>query len=270
MASPHKVCGPIGNSRRTASRRSPVCGWRVASLRSGEALATDLALIVTERLRRYGISGQFVEFFGPGVSTLSAGDRSVVANMAPEYGASTAYFPIDQATLDYLIATGRSSDVAARVASYARRNALWFDPEAMPRYTDVVDIDLSAVRISIAGPRRPQDRLAPGHARAAVEPMIAARGPLPSSVAGIDANAVEDGAVAIAAITSCTNTSDPRLTITAGLLARKVRHFGLRPPAYVKTSLSPGSRPPPHAICSAPACWRIWRPSDSGSSAMAA
>ena len=218
-----------------------VIGVRLKGALPEGTLATDLALVVTERLRRYGVSGQFVEFFGPGVSTLSAGDRSVVANMAPEYGASTAYFPIDARTLDYLAATGRSPDLTARVVDYARRNALWFDPEATPRYTDVVGIDLSAVRTSIAGPRRPQDRLEPRDARAAIEQVIAARGPARSNPTDINARGIEDGAVAIAAITSCTNTSDPRLTIAAGLLARKARQLGLRPPAYVKTSLSPGS-----------------------------
>jgi aconitate hydratase len=236
-----------------------VIGVRLTGGLPEGTLATDLALVVTERLRRYGISGQFVEFFGPGVASLSAGDRSVVANMAPEYGATTAYFPIDRTTLDYLAATGRPPELVARVAQYARRNALWFDPQAEPRYTDVIDIDLSAVRISIAGPRRPQDRLAPGDARAALalkpspgrEPLwrttsvLHGRGlEAPASEQASQATTVQsipDGAVAIAAITSCTNTSDPRLTIAAGLLARKARAFGLRPPAYVKTSLSPGS-----------------------------
>ena len=138
-----------------------LCG----ALREG-VLATDLALTVTERLRQRGIAGEFVEFFGPGVSTLSAGERSVVANMAPEYGASTGYFPIDEQTIRYLRATGRSEDHVAFVRAYAQHQCLWFDPAAEPRYTDVIEIDIDRIATSLAGPRRPQDRLSPGWRRA--------------------------------------------------------------------------------------------------------
>ena len=155
--------------------------------------------------------------------------------MAPEYGASSGYFPIDGQTLRYLGATGRTPEHIQLVEDYARRQGLWFDPEAQPRYTEVVDLDLSAVTVSVAGPRRPQDRLTPDGTAAAIARLRDA--PLRKT----DGTTPPDGAVAIAAITSCTNTSDPRLIMAAGLLARKARSFGLKPPAWVKTSLTPGS-----------------------------
>ena len=205
-----------------------VIGVRLFGRMPEAALATDLALLVTHRLRRFGVSGEFVEFFGPGVAALSAGERCVVANMAPEYGASTGCFPIDRQTLAYLAATGRPAGRIALVESYTRANGLWHDPDAAPRYTATIEIDLTALRPSLAGPRRPQDLLDP-----AALPATIAPGP---AVAGIPA-----GAVAIAAITSCTNTSDFRLLAAAGLLARKARALGLAVPPWVKTSLTPGS-----------------------------
>ena len=213
-----------------------VIGVRLTGALPEGTLATDLALTVTNRLRAYGLAGQFVEFFGPGVSTLSVGDRSVVANMAPEYGAQTAYFPVDHRAIAYLRETGRPEEVARQAESYSRETGLWFDPETAPAFTDAIDIDLSRVAVSIAGPRRPQDLLSPTEAQDAIAPILATR-----SEGVPTANGIPDGAVAIAAITSCTNTTDPRLMIAAGLLARKAREKGLRPPAHVKTSFSPGS-----------------------------
>ncbi|WP_238578606.1 aconitate hydratase AcnA [Inquilinus limosus] len=217
-------------------RLPDIVGVRLAGrLREG-VLSTDLALAVTERLRRHGLSGEFVEFFGPGVAALSAGDRAVVANMAPECGASTGYFPIDERTLDYLAETGRPTALLDRVATLARRQGLWFDPGAAPLYTDVVEIDLGAVATSLAGPRRPQDRVTPAEVPRA---LAQAHGrPFRPSSGGSNP---PEGAVAIAAITSCTNTTDPRLLVAAGLLARQARRLGLRPPSWVKTSLAPGS-----------------------------
>jgi aconitate hydratase len=203
-------------------------------LREG-VLSTDLALAVTQRLRDHTMSGQFVEFFGSGVSSLSAGDRAVVANMTPEYGGASGYFPIDAQTIRYLAATGRSVAAQARVESGAKRLGLWFDPDATPQYSEVIEINLSQVDTSLAGPQRPQDRIPPGGAAAAVERLY--QRPLRTSVNGEP----PDGAVAIAAITSCTNTSDPRLMIAAGLLARNARRLGLRAASWVKTSLAPGS-----------------------------
>ena len=216
----------------TMLRIPDVIGVRLTGRLPAGALATDLALTVTQRLREIGVSGEFVEFFGPGVATLDAGARSVVANMAPEYGASTAYFAIDGHTLDYLRATGRDAGRVALVEAYARRNGLWFDPTAVPRYTRVLEIDLDRVGMHVAGPRRPQDLLA----YADTGKALAASGAAPAGGAGLPAYPV-----AIAAITSCTNTSDPGLLIAAGLLARRARALGLATPAWVKTSLGPGS-----------------------------
>lgn len=205
----------------------------VGRLRDG-VMATDLALTVTERLRRIDLADRYVEFFGTGVTRLSAGDRAVVANMTPEFGANTGFFPVDDAVLDYLRQTGRDPDHVSLVEAYCRRAGLWFDPDEAPDFTQVVEIDLSEVEVSVAGPRRPQDRMPAGQTRRATSAL---RGdPKP-----VEEREVPDGAVAIAAITSCTNTSDPRLIVAAGLVARKARERGLRPQSWVKTSLAPGS-----------------------------
>ena len=216
----------------TMLRLPDVIGVRLTSALSPGVLATDLALTATQRLRDIGVSGEFVEYFGPGVATLSAGDRAVVSNMAPEYGATTGFFPVDDRTLDYLRATGRGASHVAFVEAYCKACGFWFDPEAAPRYTRVIDIDLGAIGMHIAGPRRPQDLMdfgASAQALAAAHCAPAVPGPLPPH------------AVAIAAITSCTNTSDPSLLIAAGLVARKARRLGLKVPHWVKTSLGPGS-----------------------------
>ena len=213
-------------------RLPEVIGVRLTGRLKEGVLATDLALTVTQRLRERGVTGAFVEFFGPGVSTLSAGERAVVANMTPEFGASTALFPIDAATLAYLRQTGRAPEAVALVEDYARAQGLWFEPEAEPRFTDTVAIDLDAVRTSLAGPFRPQDRICLSDV-----PGALSRLPQPER----PASDLPRHPVAIAAITSCTNTSDPRLLVAAGLVARKARALGLVPPPWVKTSLAPGS-----------------------------
>jgi aconitate hydratase len=216
----------------TPLRIPDVIGVRLTGSLPAGVLATDLALTVTQRLRAIGVSGEFVEFFGPGVSSLTAGERSVVANMAPEYGATTGYFPVDSRTVRYLVETGRSQDHGAFVEACARRMGLWFDENATPRYTRQIDIDLGTVGMHIAGPRRPQDLLEYRHAAEA----LSATGFTPQGESQMPRHPV-----AIAAITSCTNTSDPRLLIAAGLVARRARRFGLTVPAWVKTSLAPGS-----------------------------
>ncbi len=210
-----------------------IVGVRLTGRLKQGVLATDLALTVTERLRRIDLADRFVEFYGEGVSTLSAGDRAVIANMTPEFGANSGFFPIDDQTLRYLRETGRSAEHVRLVEDYAKQQGLWFDPEAAPRFTDTVDINLDEVEVSLAGPRRPQDRIPAGQTVEALAPMLAGR-PVSEGQLG-------NGSVAIAAITSCTNTSDPRLLVAAGLVARKARRFGLKPPAWVKTSLAPGS-----------------------------
>ncbi|RFB83170.1 aconitate hydratase 1 [Rhizobium leguminosarum bv. trifolii] len=216
-----------------ALRVPDVVGVKLSGKLQDGVLATDLALVVTNILRKVDLQDKYVEFFGPGVSTLTAGDRAVVANMTPEFGGNSGYFPVDGNTLAYLRATGRTQAQIGLVETYCRRAGLWFDPDAAPRYTSIAEIDLSFVEPSLAGPTRPQDRLAAGETRAAIASMKKVSVP---SVGGPN-----DGAVAIAAITSCTNTSDPRLIVAAGLLARKARAYGLRPPHWVKTSLAPGS-----------------------------
>jgi aconitate hydratase len=214
-----------------------VVGVRLQGVLPEGTLATDLALRVTHELRAKGIDNSFVEFFGSGVSTLTVGQRSVVANMAPEMGAQTAYFPIDWQTLEYLRATNRTPEQIALASEYAKSNGLWFEPDAEPEYTEVILIDLATVKTSLAGPQRPQDLIEPKAARAAIEPLI----PHKRAAKGDNTSPVADGAVAIAAITSCTNTSDARLNIAAGLMARRARSFGLQPKPWVKTSFSPGS-----------------------------
>ncbi|GAB3626284.1 aconitate hydratase 1 [Pandoraea terrae] len=210
-----------------------VIGVRLTGAMRPGVLATDLALTITQRLRAIGVSGEFVEYFGPGVATLTAGDRAVVANMAPEYGASTGFFPVDHHTLDYLRATNRPAPSVRLVEAFSRQAGVWFDPHAEPRYTRTIDIDLANIGMHIAGPRRPQDLL--DYSQTSAE------------LAKLDFHPVQPHPfmpkhpVAIAAITSCTNTSDPALLIAAGLLARKARARGLKVPSWIKTSLGPGS-----------------------------
>jgi aconitate hydratase len=210
-----------------------VIGVRLTGALRPGVLATDLALTVTQRLRAIGVSGEFVEFFGPGVSTLTAGDRAVVANMAPEYGASTGFFPVDQHTLEYLRATNRSEESVRLVEAFTRAAGLWFDPEGAPRYTRTIEIELSDIGMHIAGPRRPQDLLNYSQ----THEVLAKLNFHPASAHA----SMPKHPVAIAAITSCTNTSDPALLIAAGLLARKARALGLKVPSWIKTSLGPGS-----------------------------
>lgn len=211
-----------------------VVGVRLDGQLPPGTLATDLALEVTHRLRKTGVAGSFVEFFGPGVAALSADARAVVANMAPEYGASTGFFAVDAQVVAYLRRTGRPEERTRIIEPVFRAMGLWFNPAETPHFDRQIDIDLSALSPVIAGPRRPQDRIAPATAQQAVESAIG-RGLRPK------AGDVPDGAVGVAAITSCTNTSDPRLLIAAGLLARKARARGIVPAAWVKTSLAPGS-----------------------------
>jgi len=217
----------------TMLRIPEVIGVRLSGRLRPGVLATDLALTVTSRLRAIGVSGEFVEFFGPGVATLTAGDRAVVANMAPEYGATTGFFPVDEATLDYLRTTGRSAEAIERVRVLTQAIGLWFDPAATPRFTRSIDVDLDSIGMHVAGPRRPQDLRGFGETGELLKALdFQPRG----RAAGMPRHPV-----VIAAITSCTNTSDPRLLVAAGLVARKARALGLKVPSWVKTSTGPGS-----------------------------
>ncbi len=235
------------------------------------ATATDLVLTVTRRLRSKGVVDKFVEFFGPGVSALSVPDRATVSNMCPEYGATAALFPIDSATIAYLRGTGRAEAVVARVEAYARAQGLWGSPApGTIDYDDLLSIDLGTIVPSVSGPRNPEEAVAlsdvPDSFRTALSAYRSAHPRLANSAASHpypsddplrpfdgerdrpteDGTAllplVEDGAVVIAAITSCTNTSNPSVMVGAGLIAKRAVELGLRVPSYVKTSLAPGSK----------------------------
>jgi aconitate hydratase len=223
-----------------------VVGVEVTGALAEGVMPTDLVLVIAQTLRRVGVVGEFVEFFGSGLAGLSVGDRATIANMAPEYGATAVYFPIDARTIEYLTMTARPAAEVALIEAYARAQRLWRDETSpVPVFDAVVQVDLSAVRPSIAGPKNPEDRIdldAAAAAFAGHTAEIAGR-PLsdePSPVAGTDYG-LRDGDVVIAAITSCTNTSNPTGMIAAGLVARNAARLGLRSKPWVKTSLAPGS-----------------------------
>ncbi len=208
------------------------------------ATATDLVLTITEMLRKHGVVGKFVEYFGPGLEDLPLADRATIANMAPEYGATCGIFPIDKESLRYLKLTGRSDDQIALVEAYAREQGLFHDaytPEA--EYSELLSLDLATVESSLAGPKRPQDRVVLSKAGESFEMalpglMKTAKGDAKTSTNG----QLHHGSVVIAAITSCTNTSNPSVMLAAGLLAKKAVERGLEVPPWVKTSLAPGSK----------------------------
>ena len=222
-----------------------VIGMRLIGELQAGTTATDLVLTITQTLRKAGVVGKFVEFFGPSVSRLSVADRTTIANMAPEFGSTCAYFPIDQATIDYLLFTGRTKEHASRVENYAKLQGLWHDENLQPNYDAIIEINLNAIEPSIAGPRRPQDRVSLGHAKAdfneKISQLSTPRHSAQVELAGTKYE-VESGAVAVAAITSCTNTSNPKVMIAAGLLAKRATELGLKTKPWVKTTLSPGSK----------------------------
>ncbi|MFI6681990.1 aconitate hydratase AcnA [Kribbella sp. NPDC050470] len=211
-----------------------VVGVRLSGSLPVGTTATDLVLTITETLRAHGVVGKLVEFGGPALAELPVPDRATIANMSPEFGSTAAYFPIDQRTLDYLLFTGRTADKVGLVEEYAREQGLWHEPSAELLYDEYVDVDLSRVVPSIAGPRRPQQRTSLADSRAAVETELPP-GPRTTQTPG-------HGAVVVAAITSCTNTSNPAVMVAAGLLARNAVERGLTSKPWVKTTLSPGSR----------------------------
>lgn len=219
----------------------PVVGLRLSGATREGVTATDVVLTITELLRRQGVVGKFVEAFGPGVAALSLETRATIGNMSPEYGATCAIFPIDQVTLDYLAFTGRPAEQLALVKAYAKAQGIWHDEQAVePVYSEVVSLDLSTVEPSLAGPKRPQDRVSLASARGAFRDAL---GREPQEVEGADfAATLRDGAVTVAAITSCTNTSNPAVLVAAGLVARNAVARGLQARPWVKTSLAPGSR----------------------------
>ncbi len=223
----------------------PVVGVELIGELGLGVTATDLVLTVVQTLREHGVVGKFVEFTGDAVARLPLAHRATISNMSPEYGATTALFPVDRATLDYLRLTGRPEDHRTAVETYAKEQGLWHEPGHRPRFDEHLTIDLSEVSASLAGPRRPQDRLplaeVPAGAAEAVRALTAGRRTRPRA-GGVGDGQVRDGAVAIASLTSCTNTSNPHVMVAAGLLARNARARGLTVKPWVKTSLAPGSR----------------------------
>ncbi len=225
-----------------------VIGFRLTGAMPEGATATDLVLTVTQMLRKKGVVGKFVEFFGNGLVNLTLEDQATIANMAPEYGATCGFFPVTQSTIDYLKATGRETARVNLVEAYAKEQGLWHDPDAEePVFTDVLELDLAGVLPSLAGPKRPQDRVLLTDAAAAFEEALAGDfgkkegADLRVPVAGEKFD-VGHGDVVIAAITSCTNTSNPSVLIAAGLLAKNAVAKGLKVKPWVKTSLAPGSQ----------------------------
>jgi aconitate hydratase len=220
-----------------------VVGFKLTGNLPEGATATDLVLTVTQMLRKKGVVGKFVEFYGPGVSSLSLADRATISNMAPEYGATIGVFPIDQVTLDYLKLTNRTSEQINLVETYAKEQALFLSPASDdPVYSDTLSLDLGKVCPSMAGPKRPQDRIELPNVK---ENFLSSLGGSPHSAdVRVDGHKekMRDGAVVIAAITSCTNTSNPSVMVAAGLLAKKAVEKGLTTKSWVKTSLAPGSK----------------------------
>lgn len=258
MAFPDTVVGT--DSHTTMINGLSVLGWGVGGIEAeagmlGQALpmllpevigvkltgtlpngitATDLVLRVTEILRSRGVVGKFVEFFGPGIAHLALADRATIANMAPEYGATCGFFPVDEETIKYLKLTSRSEDTIHLVEHYAKEQSLWRSDENQAIYTDIVDLDLASLEPSIAGPKRPQDRVELKNAASEFKKI--------ASNNLKDSSPINNGDVVIAAITSCTNTSNPSVMIAAGLLAKKAIDLGLSKKPWVKTSLAPGSK----------------------------
>ncbi len=221
-----------------------VVGFKFTGAMVEGVTATDLVLTATNMLRKHGVVGRFVEYYGPGLAGLTLADRATLANMAPEYGATCGFFGIDDKTLDYLRLTGREEDQIALVEAYAREQGFWIDPAAEPIFSSTLELDLATVVPSLAGPKRPQDRVSLSQVDDVFNQDMAQtykKAPARVPVAGSDFT-VGDGDVMIAAITSCTNTSNPGVMVAAGLVAQKADALGLRPKPWVKTSLAPGSQ----------------------------
>ena len=227
-----------------------VVGFKLHGDLQAGTTATDLVLTITEMLRKHGVVGKFVEFYGPGVTSLPMANRTAIGNMAPEYGSTCAIFPIDEETIRYLALAGRTTEQLELVEKYSRANGLWHDPAHSPRYSEHIELDLSQVVPSISGPKRPQDRISLSDAKSSYEKTIpsyltekSSLAPVPftSSISGT-ASEIKNGDVVIASITSCTNTSNPSVMIGAALLAKKAVEKGLTSKPWVKTSLAPGSK----------------------------
>jgi len=225
-----------------------VVGFKLSGSLPVGTTATDMALTITEILRKHGVVGKFVEFYGPGVVSVPMANRTTIGNMSPEYGSTCAIFPIDDETLNYLRLTGRSADQIALVEQYAKAQGMWHDPSATPRFSEHIELDLSTVVPSISGPKRPQDRISLTASKSSFEKVLptyftdkTGKEAYPVKV-GSKATTIKNGDVVIASITSCTNTSNPSVMIGAALLAKKAVERGLTSKPWVKTTLAPGSK----------------------------
>ena len=225
-----------------------VVGFKLSGELPVGTTATDMALTITEMLRKHGVVGKFVEFYGPGVVSVPMANRTTIGNMSPEYGSTCAIFPIDEETLRYLRLTGRSDDQVALVEQYAKAQGMWHNPSTSPRFSEHIELDLSTVVSSIAGPKRPQDRISLTASKSSFEKILptyfsdkTGKEAYPVNV-GAKATTIKNGDVVIASITSCTNTSNPSVMIGAALLAKKAVEKGLTSKPWVKTTLAPGSK----------------------------
>ena len=223
-----------------------VVGFKLTGALKEGVTATDLVLTITEVLRKHGVVGKFVEFYGAGCSAVPLANRATIGNMSPEYGSTVAIFPIDDQTIDYLRFTGRSQDQLALVETYAKAQGLWLDPNHTPRFSENLELDLTTIEPSIAGPKRPQDRVALRNAKESFNKILPTyttdlAKEIEVSLDG-EKMTLKHGSVVIAAITSCTNTSNPEVMVGAGLLAKKAIELGLTRAPWVKTTLAPGSQ----------------------------
>ena len=224
-----------------------VVGFKLSGAIPAGATATDVVLTITEMLRAHGVVGKFVEFYGEGVAEVPLANRATIGNMSPEFGSTAAIFPIDEVTLDYLRLTGRSEERVRLVEAYTKAQGMWHDPAREPVYSEYLELDLSTVVPSIAGPKRPQDRIVLSRAKESFQEVLPAYAsqpskPTPVTLADGTDTELDNGHVAIASITSCTNTSNPSVMMAAGLLARNAVARGLRSKPWVKTSTAPGSQ----------------------------
>jgi aconitate hydratase len=223
-----------------------VLGFKLTGELPAGATATDLVLTITQMLRERGVVGKFVEFYGDGVGSVPLANRATIGNMSPEYGSTVAIFPIDQVTLDYLALTGRTPESIELVRAYAQRQGLWHDAQHEPRYSDSIELNMGSVVPSLAGPKRPQDRVILAQAQPMFQKALEDFTSNPGQKVRLDISGepveIGHGAVSVAAITSCTNTSNPSVMIGAGLLAKKAVERGLTRKPWVKTTLAPGSK----------------------------
>ena len=217
-----------------------VVGFKLTGKLKPGVTATDLVLTVVQMLRQKGVVGKFVEFYGEGYQSLDVSDRSTIANMAPEYGATMGFMPVDSKTLDYLRLTNRSEEHIKTIEIYEKEQTLWYDPDNIPEYTDTLELDLADVEPCTAGHKRPQDRILLKNMKSEFANTLKALGY--EKQREPTREKMGDGSVAIASITSCTNTANPSVMIAAGIVAKKAYELGIKPPAFVKTSLAPGSK----------------------------